>query len=97
MATQEGLSLPGLYISGPETSKKVYGKCLVTNVPEGQVLYLAGEAGLLQVKDYETEYREVHEKWNLKCRVLGTLYVDRSKVKVFEVEGVDVDPTVQVL
>jgi hypothetical protein len=96
-ASEEELSQEGLYISGPETSKKILGQTLVCSAPEGIAVYLTGPVGNLYLRDYETQYREVHEKWTLKCTALGTLYVDWSRVRMYRVEGIDTDPPVEIV
>lgn len=97
VATPEQLSWPGLYIAGPDTSKRIAGHTLVVNAPEGVAVYLEQGAGKLHVADYGTEYREVHDKWSVKCTVLGTLYGDWSRMRVMQVEGVEADPVTEIV
>jgi hypothetical protein len=97
-AKEADLSRDGLYLCGPETSKRVSGRTLVVGVTEGFALYLPTRSvGNLYLRDYETQYREVHGKWTLKCTSLGTLYVDWSRIRVFQVEGIDTDPSVEIV
>jgi hypothetical protein len=98
VANEKDLTQEGLYLCAPETSKRIPGRTLVAGFMEGFCLYLPSQAvGNLYLKDYGTEYREFHGKWLLKCTVEGTLYVDWSRIRALKVEGVDTDPSVELV
>jgi hypothetical protein len=81
--TREG----GIYVCSANTAYHWNTPRFIASAQGGTALYLKkpGPIGSLYIKDYQTEHREIHDKWTIHATMTGTIFVDWSKVSAYNV------------
>ena len=82
----------GLFIASANTVGSIRGRTLVVDGPDGVAVWLPAthdlEAGALEVGDYQTRWRDVHDKWTLEAFLVGSLHLNWAKLRAYRITDV---------
>jgi len=84
----------GLYLASANTSPYVHGAMIVVDEPDGVVVCLTNLSGSLEIHDYASDWREVHDKWVFEASFTGVLHLEWDKIQVLKVEGIEISGVV---